>query len=103
MLQVLLALIPGTLLMIYFFGWGILFNVLLSIFFAVSLEAVALFMRKRPVLVFLGDLSAVVTGWLFALTLPPLLPWWILLLLPSNYTVAWAITPLILPWSALPC
>ena len=79
MLQVLLALIPGTLLMIYFFGWGILFNVLLSIFFAVSLEAVALFMRKRPVLVFLGDLSAVVTGWLFALTLPPLLPWWILL------------------------
>jgi len=79
MLQVLLALIPGTLVMIYFFGWGILFNVLLSIFFAVSLEATALLMRKRPVLVFLGDLSAIVTGWLFALTLPPLLPWWILL------------------------
>lgn len=78
MLQVLLALIPGTLVMTYFFGWGILVNIILSIFFAVALEALALIMRKRPVMVFLGDLSAVVTGWLFALTLPPLLPWWIL-------------------------
>jgi len=78
MLQVLLALIPGTLVMIYFFGWGILFNIILSILFAVTLEAAALLLRKRPVLVFLGDFSAVVTGWLFALTLPPLLPWWVL-------------------------
>jgi len=78
MMQVLLALIPGTLVMIYFFGWGVLFNVILSILFAVSLEAIALLFRKRPVFIFLGDLSAVVTGWLFALTLPPLLPWWIL-------------------------
>ena len=78
MLQVLLALIPGSLVMTYFFGWGILFNIALSIFFAVTLEAIALYLRKRPVLVFLGDLSAVVTGWLFALTLPPLVPWWVL-------------------------
>ena len=78
MLQVLLALIPGTLVMIYFFGWGILINIVLSILFAVSLEAIALLMRKRSVMVFLGDLSAIVTGWLFALTLPPLLPWWVL-------------------------
>ena len=79
MLQVLIALIPGTLVMTYFFGWGILFNVILSIAFAVGLETVALLMRKRPVFVFLGDLSAIVTGWLLALTLPPLIPWWILL------------------------
>lgn len=79
MLQVLLALIPGTLVMMYFFGWGILFNIILSMFFAITLEAIALVLRKRPVMVFLGDLSALVTAWLFALTLPPLLPWWILL------------------------
>ena len=79
MLQVLLALIPGTLVMTYFFGWGILFNIVLSVFFAVSLEALALLIRKRPVLVFLGDFSAIVTGWLFALSLPPLIPWWIVL------------------------
>lgn len=79
MLQVLIALVPGTLVMTYFFGWGILINIVLSIAFAVGLETIALLMRKRPVFIFLGDLSAIVTGWLFALTLPPLIPWWILL------------------------
>ncbi len=77
MLQVLIALIPGSLVMIYFFGWGILFNIILSILFAILFEALALKMRKRPILPFLGDLSAIVTAWLFALTLPPLVPWWI--------------------------
>ncbi len=79
MLQVLLALIPGTLVMFYIYGWGILINVVLAIIFAVSLEAIALIIRKRPVLPFLYDLSAIVTAWLLALALPPLIPWWILL------------------------
>jgi electron transport complex protein RnfD len=80
MLQVLLALIPGTLVMLYLYGWGVLINVILAIIFAVILEAIALVIRKRPVLPFLGDLSAVVTAWLLALSLPPLVPWWILLI-----------------------
>ena len=77
MLQVLIGLIPGTLVMIYFFGWGILFNILLAIIYAVGFEASALFLRKRPITPFISDLSAIVTAWLFALTLPPLLPWYI--------------------------
>jgi electron transport complex protein RnfD len=77
MLQVLLALIPGTLVMIYFFGWGILFNIVLAIIYAIGFEAFALFLRKRPITPFISDLSAIVTGWLFALTLPPLMPWYI--------------------------
>jgi len=78
MLQVLLALVPGTIVMTYFFGWGILINVTLSITFALTFETIALLLRQRSVLVFLSDFSAIVTAWLFALTLPPLLPWWIL-------------------------
>jgi len=78
MLQVILALIPGTLVMIYSYGWGVLINIILAIIFAVALEAIALFARKRPILPFIGDLSAVVTAWLLALSVPPLLPWWIL-------------------------
>ena len=79
MLQVLFALIPGTLVMLYIYGWGVLINVVLAIIFAVSLETIALIIRKRPVLPFLYDLSAIVTAWLLALSLPPLIPWWILL------------------------
>ena len=77
MLQVLLALVPGTLVMIYFFGWGILFNVVLSIIYALGFETLALLLRKRPITPFITDLSAIVTGWLFALTLPPLMPWYL--------------------------
>lgn len=77
MLQVLLALIPGTLVVFYFYGWGILFNIVLAIFFALGLEALVLLLRKRPVMPFLRDLSAIVTAWLLALTLPPLMPWWV--------------------------
>lgn len=77
MLQVLYALMPGTVVMCVFFGWGILFNIVLAIVFALVLEAIALKIRKRPVMPFLTDLSAVTAAWLFALTLPPLVPWWI--------------------------
>lgn len=77
MLQVLYALIPGTAVMCFFFGWGIIFNIVLAIFFAIALEALALKIRKRPIMPFLTDLSAVTAAWLFALTLPPLMPWWI--------------------------
>ena len=77
MLHVLYALMPGTIVMCLFFGWGILFNVLLSITFALVLEAIALKIRQRPIMPFLSDMSAITAAWLFALTLPPLVPWWI--------------------------
>ena len=35
--------------------------------------------RKKPVRLFLGDFSAVLTAILFALCVPPLAPWWIAL------------------------
>jgi len=69
MLHVLYALMPGTIVMCLFFGWGILFNVLLSITFALVLEAIALKIRQRPIMPFLSDMSAITAAWLFALTL----------------------------------
>lgn len=74
--MVLLALIPGTAAMFWYFGWGILLNITLAIASAVAAEALVLAMRKRPIGSTLIDLTAVVTAWLLALALPPLLPWW---------------------------
>jgi Na+-translocating ferredoxin:NAD+ oxidoreductase subunit D len=79
MRQVLYALVPGTLAMTWYFGWGVLVNVVLAVGLAIAFEALILLMRKRPVFPTLGDYSAVVTGWLFALALPPLTPWWVTL------------------------
>lgn len=80
MLQVIMALIPGTLAMIWYFGWGIAINMVLASIFAVLAEAAALKLRGRPALPALRDLSAVVTALLFALAVPPTLPWWLTLL-----------------------
>lgn len=77
MLQVILALIPGVIAMTWYFGWGVLINMAVAICFALGFEAVVLKLRKRPVLPTLMDLSAVVTALLFAIAVPPLLPWWL--------------------------
>jgi len=77
MTHVLLALLPAIACLFYFYGWGILINLVLSIVCAVALEALMLALRKRPIKLFLKDRSAVVTACLFALTLPPLINVWI--------------------------
>jgi len=73
---VLLALVPGALAMVWYFGWGVLVNLAIATVTAVVAEASVLRLRARPVRATLIDLSAVVTAWLLALALPPLLPWW---------------------------
>ncbi|HFD79342.1 MAG TPA: electron transport complex subunit RsxD [Gammaproteobacteria bacterium] len=77
MADVMLALIPGALALIWFFGWGTLFNLLLATTTAVGAEALMLGLRRRPVAATLRDGSAILTGLLLGLALPPLTPWWI--------------------------
>jgi electron transport complex protein RnfD len=77
MRQVLLALLPGIACAWWFFGWGILINILLAGSTALAAEAGMLALRRRPVTDTLLDGSALLTGVLLALALPPLTPWWI--------------------------
>ena len=80
MLQVILALIPGILALTWYFGWGTLINITLAVCCAVAFEALVLRLRKRPISTTLMDLSAVVTAILFAIAVPPMLPWWLTVL-----------------------
>ncbi len=77
MRQVLYALAPGTLAMIWYFGWGVLFQILIAIAVALAAEAIVLKVRGMPLRPFLTDYTAVVTAWLLALGIPPLVPWWV--------------------------
>jgi electron transport complex protein RnfD len=77
MLSVVLALVPGYAIMFWFFGWGILVNTGLAVAAALTSEALMLKLRRRPIGLYLTDGSAMVTALLLALSLPPLLPWWI--------------------------
>jgi electron transport complex protein RnfD len=77
MRHVLLALVPGIACAAWVFGWGILVNCLIASATAVITEAGMLVLRRRPAGATLIDGSALVTGVLLALALPPLAPWWI--------------------------
>jgi electron transport complex protein RnfD len=77
MLDVLAALVPGVAVHAVLFGPGVLVQLGLATAFALAFEAAMLVARGRPVRPFLSDLSAPVTAWLFALSIPPLAPWWV--------------------------
>jgi len=77
MRKVIYALIPGVALYVLLFGWGVLINILIACSSALLFEAIMLFLRDRPLRVFLFDGSAIVTAILLALALPPMLSWWI--------------------------
>lgn len=80
MFTVLLALLIPSLVQLHFLGWGVLWQLLLSIIFAYGFEIISLKLRRRPLKPFLTDGSAMVTAVLFALCISPLAPWYISLI-----------------------
>lgn len=76
MLNVLFALIPGIVLYVWYFGPAILMSITLASITALATEAAMLKLRNRPLKPFLSDNSALITAWLLALSIPPLAPWW---------------------------
>ncbi|MGF1754952.1 electron transport complex subunit RsxD [Vibrio makurazakiensis] len=72
--------LPGLVAQTYFFGWGTLIQLALALVLAVSFEAAMMLLRKRPPIRALRDYSAVVTGWLLAVAIPPHSPWWLLVI-----------------------
>lgn len=77
MLQLVAALIPAIIALVYFFGPGVLINIVLAVTVALAAEALMLKLRNRPIKPFLTDGSAIVTAVLLAIAIPPLSPWWL--------------------------
>lgn len=77
MLRVLLALIPGIVLYVWYFGPAILVSITLASITALATEAAMLKLRNRPIKPFISDNTALLTAWLLALSIPPLAPWWL--------------------------
>ena len=77
MTRVLLATLPGVLASLWFYGWGTVFNLLLSGLTALAVEALVLRLRDRPLKPGLNDGSALVSATLLALALPAYCPWWL--------------------------
>ncbi|MBE0151993.1 RnfABCDGE type electron transport complex subunit D, partial [Serratia fonticola] len=80
MLWVMLACIPGMAAQVWFFGYGNLIQTALAMVTALGAEAAILALRKQPVKARLADNSALLTALLLGISLPPLAPWWMIVI-----------------------
>lgn len=79
MLLVTLAALPGIAALCFWFGWGSLIQIALGIVSAVLAEALVVKLRKQSYKQTLGDNSAALTGLLLGASIPPLAPWWLII------------------------
>lgn len=79
MWRVLYAMLPGVVALFWFFGWGVLIQIVLASVTALITEAIMLKLRDKPLQPFITDGSVLVTAWLLAVSIPPLAPWWVIM------------------------
>ncbi len=75
--QVLLALVPFAIVHVLLFGPGLILQLAVASVTALACEAAALRIQDKSITRGIGDLSVLVTAALLAVSLPPLLPWWL--------------------------
>ncbi len=77
MVLVMLALAPATAAGFWHFGWPAITLWCVTVLAALGAEAFCARLCERPAAPMIADGSAMLTGWLLALSLPPWAPWWI--------------------------
>jgi electron transport complex protein RnfD len=77
MRKVIIALIPATAWGVLMFGWPALFLCTVTVISALLFEAFCLKLKGVAAAQYLRDGSAILTGLLVAMSLPPWAPWWI--------------------------
>lgn len=77
MRKVILALLPAIVWGIFLFGWPALYLSIVTIASALLFEAFCLKLKGVAAAPYLYDGSALLTGMLVVMTLPPWAPWWI--------------------------
>ncbi|MGI2173379.1 electron transport complex subunit RsxD [Shewanella ulleungensis] len=80
MKRVALCLIPGIAVQSYYFGLGTLIQLLLAVSVAYLAEAAVMKLRHKNIKATLSDNSALVTASLLAVAIPPLAPWWLIVI-----------------------
>jgi electron transport complex protein RnfD len=78
MRDVLLATVPGVLVLTGYFGPGTLVNIVFGGLIAVACEYAVTRWRGRDPMLAISDLSILVTSTLLCIALPPYAPWWLI-------------------------
>lgn len=80
MRMVIYAAIPGIAMQTYMFGYGVLVQLALAIVTAVVSEILILELRNKNAERAFKDYSALLCGLLLAISIPPLAPWWVIVI-----------------------
>ncbi|MGB3727050.1 MAG: electron transport complex subunit RsxD [Glaciecola sp.] len=80
MRMVVYAALPGIAVQVFMFGYGLLIQLALAITTAVISEIVVLELRNKNSERAVKDYSAVLTAVLLAISIPPLAPWWVIVI-----------------------
>lgn len=80
MTYLMISLIPALCVIMYYFGFGTIWQFIICAIAALACQVLAAFLRGRSVKSALKDPSGLVTALLLAITLPPLLPWYFTLI-----------------------
>lgn len=80
MISVMVCLAPATGFGLFQFGWPAVNLFVLTLVSALGFEILCLLIAGRQIAKFATDGSAILTGWLVAMTLPPWAPWYVAVL-----------------------
>lgn len=74
------AAIPGIAMQTFMFGYGVLVQLVLAISIAILSEVLILELRRKNTERAVKDYSALLCGLLLAISIPPLAPWWVIVI-----------------------
>lgn len=71
------ALMPAAAALTFAYGFGVVWHIIIAVLAAEIFEAVCVMLRGKSISTALGDLSAMLTAVIFAVAVPPYLPWYL--------------------------
>ena len=71
------ALMPAAAALTFAYGFGVIWHIIIAVAAAEIFEAICVLLRGKSVGTALGDLSAMLTAVIFAVAVPPYLPWYL--------------------------
>ena len=80
MLWVIAMMLPALFMQWYFFGYGVLIQVVLAIGIAITIELTVAKLRRKPTAFYLADMSGVLTALILAMAIPSYAPYWVILI-----------------------
>lgn len=80
MLWVIAAMLPALFVQLFYFGYGVLVQLMIAVGFAVVIEIAIAKLRKKPTAFYVADMSGVLSAMILAMAIPPYSPYWIIII-----------------------